>query len=133
MKRTRAYYNQLIKAHILGYRNGSEVLYKLRGFKGHYTKVPFNLAERVAKDLGADLKTLVLTYGLGREVITVQQMDKHIYISALPHQFSYRDAISIADKYGITARQVKSILVEDRFERVRFGVYRKVTNTPTNA
>lgn len=133
MKRTRAYYNKLIAAHILGYSNGSEVLYKLRAFKGHYTQVPFNLAKRVAKDLGCDLKTLVLTYGLGREVITIAEMDMHIYIAALPDQFSYADAIALADEHGLTARQVKRLLIGSGFQRVRFGVYRKTTNTPTNA
>ena len=65
------YYHQLARLHILSRPNSTEALLELSDYAADYTKVPLAKAQQVADLIGTDLTTLVLTYGLGREVISI--------------------------------------------------------------
>lgn len=69
------YYHKLAQAHILGCPNSTEALLELSDYAGDYTRVPLAKAEQVANLIGTDLSTLVLTYGLGREVISIADLE----------------------------------------------------------
>lgn len=69
------YYHQLARLHILGRPNSTDALLELSDYAADYTRVPLAKAQQVADLIGTDLKTLVLTYGLGREVISIADLE----------------------------------------------------------
>lgn len=76
-QRTTPYYHNLAAAHILGHdaEKTAEALTILRGLPD-FTKATFEQVKQVSSALGTPISRLVIDYGLGMDVVTLDELQE---------------------------------------------------------